>query len=253
MMKLVFLGIMVLLGLLNYPLRGLAEVTPSSSHRSDNISIRFQQQDSDGSGRGRPTDREGTGSRGDCPPVDVQLTALVPSGNLGSFIEPYPTLWFYVPYQASEVALAEFSLQDEHNNDIYRTNFSLPQTPGIMSLNLASATLLETNKMYQWYLKIYCTQQPLSTPIFVRGWVKRIAIKPELEKQLNVANTPRQRIALYAQHGIWYSTLTNLAQLRLTSPEDANFNQDWENLLRDVGLENLIQQPITGEVNLHKN
>ena len=253
MMKLVFIGTLVLLGWLNYPLRGLAEVTPSSSNRSDPISIRFQQQDSDGSGRGRPADREGTGSRGDCPPVDVQLTALVPHGNLGSFIEPYPTLWFYVPYQASEVALAEFSLQDEQNNDVYRTNFSLPQTPGIISLNLAIATPLEINKTYQWYLKIYCTQQELSTPVFVRGWVKRVAIKPELEQQLKEVNTPRQRIALYAQNGIWYSTLTDLAQLRLTSPADTNFNQDWANLLRDVGLENLIQKPIAGQVNLNKN
>ncbi|HEY9866813.1 MAG TPA: DUF928 domain-containing protein [Candidatus Obscuribacterales bacterium] len=250
LIKLAFLGTLALLGLLNYPLGGFAKPTPSSSDSSDSIKIRFQEQDSDGSGRGRPADREGIGSRGDCPPVDVQLTALVPSRNVGSFVEPYPSLWFYVPYKSSEVTSAEFSLQDEHNNDVYRTNFSLPQNPGIISLNLAKATPLEINKMYQWYVKIYCTQQGLSTPIFIRGWVQRITLKPELEKQLQTANTPRQRVLFYAQNGIWYSALTELAKLGLTYPQDANFNQDWANLLRDVGLEKLIQKPISGEINL---
>lgn len=250
LIKLAFIGTLTLLGLLNYPQGGFAKPTPSNSESSDNIQIRFQQQDSDGSGRGRPADREGTGSRGDCPPVDVPLTALVPSRNVGYFVEPYPSLWFYVPYKSSEVTSAEFSLQDEQNNDVYRTNFSLPQNPGIISLNLAGATPLEINKMYQWYVKIYCTQQKLSTPIFIRGWVQRVAIQPELERQLQTATSPRQRVMLYAKNGIWYSALTELAKLRLTSPQDANFNQDWANLLRDVGLENLIQKPISGEINL---
>lgn len=249
LIKLILIGIGVWLGGLNAPLQGLAQPTSSTSNASENIPIRFQQQESDGAGRGRPARREGTGSRGDCPPVDGQLTALVPSNNFGSFVEPYPTLWFYVPYQSREVAVAEFSLQDEQNNDVYRTHFSLPQTPGIVSLNLEVAQPLKLNQKYQWYVKIYCNQQKLSTPVFIQGWVQRVTMQPELEQQLKTATTPRQRIALYAQNGIWYSALTEMAKLYLASP---NFIQDWANLLRDVGLENLIQQPISGEGSLQK-
>jgi hypothetical protein len=237
---------------MNYPIYGLAQPSPSTSNGSDSIPIRFQQQDSDGSSRGRLGRRGGTGSRGDCPPVDVQLTALVPSSNLGSAVEAHPTLWFYVPYKSSDVASAEFSLQDERNNDVYRTNFTFLEKPGIVSLNLAQAAPLDIYKKYQWYVKIYCSEQKLSAPIFIRGWVERVALKPELERQLQAATTTRERIAIYAQNGIGYSALTELAKLRVTKPQDTTVNNDWANLWRDVGLVNLAESPIYGEINLEK-
>ncbi|OKH32651.1 hypothetical protein NIES2119_25555 [[Phormidium ambiguum] IAM M-71] len=243
---------LIFLGLINYSVLGLAQPTSPIEQSSNQIKIRFQQQDSDGSSRGRPGRRGGTGSRGDCPPVDLQLTALIPSSNLGSFVEAHPTLWFYIPYKSSEVTTAEFSLQDEQNNDVYRTNFTLPNTPGTVSLSLAQAPPLEINKKYQWYVKVYCSQQKLSAPVFIRGWVERVALKPELAKQLQTATTPRERVAFYAQNGIWYSALTELAKLRIAQPQNATVNNDWASLLRDVGLENLVQKPVAGEVNLHK-
>jgi Domain of Unknown Function (DUF928) len=236
------------LGLIGYPILGVAQ--PGNS--SDSLQIRFQQQESDGSGRGRPGRRGGTGSRGDCPPVEVSLTALMPDSNYGSSVEAHPTLWFYVPYKSGEVASGEFSLQDEQNNDVYRTNFTLPETPGIVGFNLAGAAPLEVNKKYQWYVKLYCSGQRSSAPVFVRGWVERVALKPELERQLQTASTARERIAVYAQNGIWYSALSELAKLRLDEPQNATLNNDWAGLLRDVKLGNLVEKPILGEVNVQQ-
>jgi Domain of Unknown Function (DUF928) len=246
--KPIFAVTLTYIGLIGYPILGLGQ--PANS--SDSVQIRFQQQESDGSGRGRPGRRGGTGSRGDCPPVKVSLTALIPASNLGSSVEAHPTLWFYVPYQSGEVASGEFSLQDEQNNDVYRTTFTVSETPGVVSFSLASAAPLEINKKYQWYVKLYCTKQQSSAPVFIRGWVERVALKPELERQLQTANTPRERIALYAQNGIWYSALTELAKLRLAEPQNATVNNDWANLLRDVGLENIAEKSISGEVNLQQ-
>ncbi|MBE9227018.1 DUF928 domain-containing protein [Phormidium sp. LEGE 05292] len=252
LIKLSFTATLAVLGSIGFSIIGLAQPISSSDRNSDKIQIRFPQQSSDGSSRGRPGRRGGTGSRGDCPPVDMQLTALIPNSNLGSSVEAHPTLWFYIPYKSSEVATAEFSLQDEQNNDLYRTKFTLPETPGIVSLNLAPAPSLEINKNYQWYVKVYCSQQKSSAPNFIRGWVERVALKPELEKQLQTATTPRERIAFYAQNGIWYSALTELAKLHVAQPQNTTINNDWANLLRDVGLENLAQKPIAGEVNAQR-
>ncbi|MFB2892959.1 DUF928 domain-containing protein [Aerosakkonemataceae cyanobacterium BLCC-F50] len=250
LIKLGFTFTLTFLGLINYSILGLAQPISPAERNSEQIQIRFQQQSSDGSSRGRPGGRGGTGSRGDCPPVDVQLTALIPSSNLGSSVEAHPTLWFYIPYKSGEVAAAEFSLQDEQNNDVYRTNFIVPSTPGTVSLSLAQAPPLEINKKYQWYVKVYCSQQKLSAPVFIRSWVQRVALKPELVTQLKTATTPRERIAFYAQNGIWYSALTELAKLRAAQPQNATFNNDWASLLQNVGLGNLIQKPVFGEVNL---
>lgn len=246
--KPIFAVTLAYFGLIGYPILGIAQPRNSSDSRQ----IRFQQQESDGSSRGRPGRRGGTGSRGDCPPVEVSLTALMPDNNSGSSVEAHPTLWFYVPYQSDEVREGEFSLQDEQNNDVYRTTFTLSGTPGIVGFNLASAAPLEINKKYQWYVKLYCSGQKSSAPVFVRGWVERVALKPELERQLQTVATPRERIALYAQNGIWYSALSELAKLRLAEPQNATLNNDWANLLRDVGLENLTQKPISGEVNVQQ-
>lgn len=250
--KPIFAITLAYIGLFTYPILGLAQPTPPNRSGSDRIQIRFQQQESDGSDRGRPGRRGGTGSRGDCPPVEVPLTALMPATNLGSSVEAHPTLWFYVPYKSDQVGEGEFSLQDEQNNDVYRTNFTLPETPGIVGFSLASAAPLEVNKKYQWYVKLYCSGQKSSAPVFIRGWVERVALKPELERQLQTASTPRDRIALYAQNGIWYTALSELAKLRRGEPQNATLNNDWANLLREVGLENLVQKPISGEVNVQQ-
>ncbi|HAZ50107.1 MAG TPA: hypothetical protein DDW76_04685 [Cyanobacteria bacterium UBA11369] len=248
LIKPIFAVSLAYIGLIGYPILGLAQ--PRNS--SDSIQIRFQQQEQDGSGRGRPGRRGGTGSRGDCPPVEVSLTALMPDSNSGSSVEAHPTLWFYVPYQSGEVREGEFSLQDEQNNDVYRTNFTLPETPGIVGFSLAAAAPLEVSKKYQWYVKLYCSEQRSSAPVFIRGWVERVALKPELARQLQTVTTPRERIALYAQNGIWYSALSELAKLRRSEPQNATLNNDWANLLRDVGLGNLAQKPILGEVNVQQ-
>lgn len=214
----------------------------------NNIQIRFNQKEADGSSRGRPSRRVGTGSRGECPPVEVPVSALIPDQNPGLTVEQHPTFWFFVPYQLSNTLGGEFALQDEANNDIYRTPFKLPATPGIVSLSIPSTVTLEVNKSYQWYFKLYCSQQNLSNPVFVRGWVQREALKPELERLLQAATTERSRIAIYAQNGIWYSALNELAKLRIAEPKNTVFINDWANLLQDIGLEDLAQKPILGEV-----
>lgn len=217
-------------------------------NQSNNIQIRFSEKETDGSSRGRPSRRVGTGSRGECPPMEVPITALIPSKNPGLTVEEHPTFWFSVPYKSDDVSAGEFALQDETNNDIYRTPFKLPVTPGIVSVSVPSTVTLEINKSYQWYFKLYCDKQNLANPVFVRGWVQREALKPELERPLSANTTPRSRIAIYAQNGIWYSALNELAKLRIAEPKNTVFINDWASLLQDVGLDNLAQQPIVGEV-----
>jgi Domain of Unknown Function (DUF928) len=203
----------------------------------------------DGSSRGRPTQRGGAGSRGNCPSVEVPLIALIPEKTVGLVVEANPTFWVFVPYQLKDAPSGEFVLQDEANNDIYRASFTLPEIPGIVSFSLPSAVPLEVNKTYQWYFKVYCNQQKFDS-VFVRGWVQRIALNSKLERQLKTAITIGDRIQLYTQNGIWYSALTELAKLRLAEPKNAPLDNEWASLLRNIELENLSQKPLVGEVKI---
>lgn len=217
---------------------------------NNNIQIHFNANEPDGSSQGRPSGRKGTGSRGDCPTVETPLNALVPISSSGLAIEENPTLWFYIPFQSNQITTGEFSLQDEAKNDVMRTSFAVPTQPGIFSLKLKTAKPLELNKPYQWYFKLYCHSSKSSVPSFVSGVLKRMAPSLDLEKQLKAATTPRAKIALYAQKGIWYTALNELAALRIAKPQDTTLQQDWTNLLNDVSLNNLANKPIVGELKI---
>ncbi|MCX7596650.1 MAG: DUF928 domain-containing protein [Fischerella sp.] len=246
-----------LLCCMSYLVPVMAQSNQPAINGSEQIQIRFREQEPDGSSRGRPTKRRGTGSRGNCPPVELLTTALIPVKNVGLAVEEHPTFWFFVPYKTADISTGEFVLQDEVNKDVYRTYFTLPETPGIVSLKLPSTAPLAIDQTYQWYFKLYCRNTidsaaaNLSNPVFVRGWVQRVAIKPDLEYKLKSVTTPRQRIALYAEHGIWYSALSELAKLRLSEPRNPIINNDWTLLLQDVDLEDLNSQPLIGEVKIN--
>ncbi|MEO1377916.1 MAG: DUF928 domain-containing protein [Cyanobacteria bacterium J06635_10] len=228
------------------------------SRNHGKIPIQLKKKQEDGSDRGRPTKREGMGSRDNCPSTDIPLTALIPENKVSKVVEANPKFWLFIAYQASNIPTGEFVLQDEAHNDVYRTNFSVEKGEGIVSISLGSGKTLETNKIYQWYFKLYCHasgdalgayRDKSSVPIYVRGWVKRVALQPLQKKQLSAATSPRQLVAFYAQNGIWYSALTELAKLRQENPGNRIFARDWLQLLRDIGLQELSNMPIVGNIN----
>ena len=251
--KLAYAITLALVSFISCPAWVVPQPAQAVSNSPDRVQIRFTEK-VNGSSRGRPRRKGGTGSRGDCLALGMPLTALVPTSNLGLTASSNPTFWFYVPYKPDDVLSGEFSLQDVENNEVYRTPFKLTGTPGIVSISLPDTKApLEIGKRYRWYFKIYCPFQESSapsTPAFVQGWVQRVSlndINPNLESQLKAGKTPLNRIALYAENGIWHESLTGLAELRRTSPRDVSLD-DWAELLRAVGLERLVQEPLTGPV-----
>ena len=66
--------------------------------------------------------------------------------------------------------------------------------------------------------------------------------RPALENQLKVAQA-KDKVVLYANRGIWYEALAELAKLRRTDPKNENLKEDWNSILRSVGLENLGSEP----------
>jgi hypothetical protein len=149
---------------------------------------------------------------------------------------------FYVPYASDDVRQGEFSLLvwPEEKARIYKTRFTLPQTPGIVSITLPSVPKygLEAGKFYHWYFQLYCQTNISSQPdLDINGWVQRVALTPERESQINTAAPD-----------IWYDALANLASRLRTSPQDATLRNNWVNLLRLIDSEDLAQEPLVGPV-----
>jgi hypothetical protein len=56
--------------------------------------------------------------------------------------------------------------------------------------------------------------------------------------------TPSERVAIYAQAGLWYETVDSLLQLRRQYPNDKDLAEAWKTLLTTVGLGDISSEPI---------
>ena len=178
-----------------------------------------------------------------CKSTSKPLRALIPVKNPVLTTSEHPTFLFYVPYGADEVRFGEFSLLiwPEEKTRIYKTRFTLPQTPGIVSVTLPSVPkhALKEGKFYHWYFKLYCKENTTSQPdLEVNGWVQRVTLTPQSVRQTNTAAAPE----------IWYDSAANLAENLRTSPQDATLRNKWVNLLQWINSEDLAQEPLVGSV-----
>lgn len=207
--------------------------------------------------RGMPSGRQqGAASRGGCPVTDKKLTAIVPAFAIASQQErplatrysvgglttaKHPSFWFYVPYTGFQLPI-EFVLQNEQGKNVYKSSLKIEhQQAGFIQVLISPrADSLQVGKIYQWFFLVNCDSE---APPFVEGWVQRVSPTPTLTNQLKSAS-PEQKIALYAQNGLWYDALNALAQLRLSNPNDPNLMQDWKNLLSAAQTAEIANEPI---------
>ncbi|MEH1816817.1 MAG: DUF928 domain-containing protein [Nostoc sp.] len=205
--------------------------------------------------------RAGMGSRDNCPAVSTSLTALVPfqeeqkvgkqtNNSIVGTVEGLttlerPTFWFYIPYTKDlSNSSAEFSLQDSAENDVYRNAIALPSEPSIVGISLPSTASLKVDKTYRWYLKVRCSQETASIPVYVEGDIKKINLDSRVIQQIEAANEPRQKIIIYAEKGIWFDALNLLAEIHISNYKDASVEEDWQSLLQSINLDNIATMPL---------
>ncbi len=218
-----------------------------AAHAPLNVRIRYQLKEPPPTGN--PPQTSGAGSRGgigSCPAVNTPLTALVPKMETtnGEFVwgrtrEARPTVWVYVPYTLSPKLPAELRLreQDANGQPINTTIARLTEaSPGVIGLRFPPGKTLKTNQIYYWSFVVLCDPNDSSANQFVKAAIQRISPTPTLANQLQTAK-PFERATLYAQAGLWYDALTQLAGLRQANPQEAMLLQDWNALLTHIGLD----------------
>lgn len=157
----------------------------------------------------------------------------------GYTLDERPTLWVYVPYALNSKFTGDFQILEGQQPMTIATVTKMQ--PGIIGVRLPATKRLNPGDSRIWQFVLRCDPDPTkgSKNIAVRVAVQRVS-KPDLEKQLKKAS-PVQRANLAAQNGIWYDAVTALAEARRTQPA---LVADWNQLLQDGGLNNLISQPI---------
>ncbi|MBH8577015.1 DUF928 domain-containing protein [Nostocaceae cyanobacterium CENA369] len=194
-----------------------------------------------------PENRRGGASRGEnCSLSNKSIKALLPASNIGLTVEKYPTFFVYIPPTSSHIV--EFELHEGNKNQVvYKTRFIAPDSAGVISFSLPNNKTVEPlqiGKNYRWFFTVICNPEDSSENLLVQGWVQRIQPSAILVNQLQKAQL-RDRPRIYAQAGIWHETLTTLADLRYSNPQDSSLVTDWKELLKSVGLSDVAEEPFS--------
>ncbi|AFY44298.1 DUF928 domain-containing protein [Nostoc sp. PCC 7107] len=180
-----------------------------------------------------------------CIPGKKRLMALIPTLDLMQrTTASNPSFFFYVPQTSAPVM--ELVLSDEEDNIVYQKTLPTPTKAGIVSLNLpenSDVPSLKVGKTYHWDFSIICDRSDRQLDYVVSGSIQRIAPDAALMTQLEKVK-PEEQAAIYALSGFWEDSLAILSELRKSSPNDLTIKNDWEDLLRSGGLEEIAQEPL---------
>lgn len=177
-----------------------------------------------------------------CEPTADRLRALVPADNPVLTTSAHPTFLFYVPHGADEIRFGLFSvlLWPGETQRLVKIPFVLPQTPGIVSVNLPEvpAAALQEGQYYHWYFQLYCADNDgLQPDLEVNGWVLRVADPGTDSRPANPATAE-----------IWYDKLSALARQRQAAPHDASLMAAWQALMQEIAAEGAAEAPIVGPI-----
>lgn len=206
---------------------------------------------------GAPTGRRRGGtSRNGCPTVKIPLTALVPGHEtmdefqdstsfLAATVSENTTFWVYIPTLPKKTYFGELIVQNEAQEDIYRTSITLNKTGIVIGISplLNPKYYLKIGQRYHWYFKIYCQDaEPEAGYFYVDAWIQRVALTPELK--LKLQKVKFQNSLTDFDLNIWYDKLTILGKLLGANPQNKNIQFNWNKLLKSVGLENVTHTPV---------
>jgi Domain of Unknown Function (DUF928) len=179
------------------------------------------------------------------------LTAIIPKYSAVLTTSENPTFFLYLPKTSKTYVQAfDLTLENANKEVIYQETFRVNSKPGIFKISLKAKLnkpLLKINQDYRWIFSAICDSSDRSRDLVVGGYLKRITLEENLTDALKKASL-RERATILAASGIWDDSLNILAELRLKNRKDAGFKTDWQTLLESIGLAQVAQEPIVGEL-----
>jgi hypothetical protein len=193
--------------------------------------------------RGAPGTNGSGASRPSCPASQKPFAVMASiSSNFGETIDPQPIFRVYQPYRAVAI---EFKLLDETETVIFSHAYKPKGDAGIVKLVMPStAPALVVGKFYRWQVNFVCNPKTKQS-YFAEGTIVRRDLDNKLKLQLRRAKS-EERAVIFAEQGLWYNALHEMAVLRQLKPKDAEVQANWKELLThpDVGLDVWVNEPL---------
>ena len=213
--------------------------------------------------------RTGAISRGPraCGGEMIDVTALLPKTNeaeladqkkieIESTVTESPTFLMYI--SQTQQTKGTFVVVGQRDNEAFvvqEKTVELPRRGGVVSVSVDLPKDENTEEpLYHWFFTIDCNPNDPDTSgdLVVDGWVQQMPEDESLSQDLAKAQEG-DRPAVYAQHENWTETLSTLADLRQRDPKDQQLKDDWQSLLKSVGLDRLADAEIIGSLKEMEN
>jgi LysM repeat protein len=226
--------------------------TPAPSSTEPRRSVTFS---------GLPTARrEGSNSigatRGNpdeaCTKAGKDMRAIAPENGLGYTFDDYPYFFWYFPGVESNSVAVVFTLISEETREVngktrtrsttvYEKDLNLDKS-GIIAFALPPESKpLQEGQEYQWRVQINCSEQ---TTMFLSYSIERKSTdNPELIEKLENSSVDRHPL-IFAESGVWFDALKMIALQLEQAPGEPTLTEDWNNVLKLIGFEDLIGEPI---------
>ncbi|NJR19426.1 MAG: DUF928 domain-containing protein [Calothrix sp. CSU_2_0] len=203
--------------------------------------------------RGLPAKREAGGTRrygSTCFTGGIPLTLLLPEDGFGLTTSAYPRFFWYVPENTAKKV--EFSLyrvnqktKAKQKQLVYKQSLQPSKQAKVQSIQLPKnrqISPLQINQLYQWSVTIFCTPENDASEVSrtVEGWVERVTLPQRVARNLQTLS-PKNRLFVYAERGLWFDLLSTLAELHYYRPSDVSLSDITTDIFEQVELSELTQ------------
>ncbi|MGK7948133.1 MAG: DUF928 domain-containing protein [Xenococcaceae cyanobacterium] len=179
-----------------------------------------------------------------CGEKSQEIVYLLGNKNRELTLSVHPTFWFYIPEQFNPPAQINFVLTEvETGKKIYDRLVQLPKQASMLGISIPAKSeyALSPQVNYRWSLEINCTELEQEPIIALEGWLYRSPINADLQNQLT-AISEEQKYTVYLDHNFLYDALNNLVQMIISQPQNHNLNIAWNQLLVELGWQDLAEQ-----------
>jgi len=193
--------------------------------------------------RGAPLVRVGAGSRG--VEDGLPFIAVVTPEHAGLSSKPQPVLYWYL--SADMKTRFEFALVTNTAIDpIVELVFDRVMSAGLHSLDLAEqGVTLQPGVSYQWSVALVPDTEKRSADIVSSGRIEYLPLAPEQVQRIELADAA-ELPGVYAGEGYWYDSFASLSALLAASPDDKRLLEERTALLRQVGLDAVVDTAAGG-------
>ena len=178
-----------------------------------------------------------------CDANSQQIVYLLGNNIRESTLSAHPVFWFNFPDASEAISQVEFVLKEtDTDNKIYHRVVETPKQSGTVGIALPQEEqyALNPNINYSWSLNVDCVGEQQET-LELTGWLRRVLPNTELQNRLATASES-EKYRVYLEHNLLYDALNELAQRRTKEPSNLKIVTAWNQLLKELGWEDLARQ-----------